>query len=555
MTSLQQALLLASILVPAILAAACIHPVWRARLSGLFVFAPLPAFLTAVATLLALGRGGAAAAIVLDPSRLELTLTLDQPRALLLAVVALLWMLAGWYARGYMRQDPQLGRFAVAWLLSLTGCLGVFIAGDLVSYYLLFALASLPAYGLVVHDGTAAARRAARIYIALAVLGEACMIVAFVLLASSTEGDSLLITKVVESLPNAPLRNQILVFLLLGFGLKAGLVPLHGWLPLAHPAAPMPASAVLSGAIIKTGIIGMIAFLPFGSTLTGWGVAITALGFVTAFYGVLVGLTQQNAKTVLAYSSVSQMGVVTAILGAGLASGSTAAPLMAAFYAAHHALVKGGLFLAVGVVGASASNRRWAVLVPATILALSLGGLPLTSGALAKSASKPFFASDLLSILSVLSAVGSTVLMLHFMRRLAAIAQPARHEASPALTVPWLATATASVAVPWILYGTTLSGDLREAVTPGILWSGLWPVLIGAALAAALRVVDPKLPAIPEGDVICTGERAARACFAQGRLLDPVDRALRHWPVAGAALLALLVVLGGALWLGTTGAA
>ena len=88
-----------------------------------------------------------------------------------------------------------------------------------------------------------------------------------------------------------------------------GLVPLHVWLPLAHPAAPMPASAVLSGAIIKAGVIGLIRFLPFDGALPDWGAVLTAVGLLTAFYGVAVGITQANPKTVLAYSSVSQMGL------------------------------------------------------------------------------------------------------------------------------------------------------------------------------------------------------------------------------------------------------
>ena len=97
-----------------------------------------------------------------------------------------------------------------------------------------------------------------------------------------------------------------------------GLVPLHVWLPLAHPAAPMPASAVLSGAIIKAGVIGLIRFLPLDGSLADWSAGLTSLGLVTAFYAVAVGITQANPKTVLAYSSVSQMGFVAAVLGAGL---------------------------------------------------------------------------------------------------------------------------------------------------------------------------------------------------------------------------------------------
>ena len=83
-------------------------------------------------------------------------------------------------------------------------------------------------------------------------------------------------------------------------------------MPLAYTAAPIPAAAVLSGAAVKAGVIGLIRFLPFGAALPGWGEALAWAGFVSAFYGVAIGLTQQDPKTVLAYSSISQMGVIAA---------------------------------------------------------------------------------------------------------------------------------------------------------------------------------------------------------------------------------------------------
>ena len=152
------------------------------------------------------------------------------------------------------------------------------------------------------------------------------------------------------------MARPALALLILGFGLKIGLVPLHVWMPLAYTAAPIPAAAVLSGAAVKAGVIGLIRFLPLRAALPGWGEALAALGLFSAFYGVAVGITQHNPKTVLAYSSVSQMGLIAAVLGMGLAAGDKASALAAAFYAAHHVLVKGALFLAVGVVAATGAR-------------------------------------------------------------------------------------------------------------------------------------------------------------------------------------------------------
>ena len=159
-------------------------------------------------------------------------------------------------------------------------------------------------------------------------------------------------------------------------------------MPLTYSAAPIAAAAVLSGSAVKVGVIGLIRFLPFDSAMPEWGDVLVIAGLFSAFYGVVIGITQANPKTVLAYSSVSQMGLLAAALGMGLSAGEKSAVLVAAFSASFHVLVKGGLFLAIGAV-ASTKRSVWLVLVPATVLALGLGGLPLTGGALAKLAMKP----------------------------------------------------------------------------------------------------------------------------------------------------------------------
>src|SRR5271169_3636634 len=178
---------------------------------------------------------------------------------------------------------------------------------------------------------------------------------AFVFMAAATPGSSLLIRDAVAALPTSPWLHAALALLILGFGLKIGLAPLHVWMPLAYTAAPIPAAAVLSGAAVKAGVI-FIRFLPFEPARPGWGGALAAAGLFTGFYGVAIGITQSNPKTVLAYSSVSQMGFIATVLGMGQAAGNGGVAMDAAFYAAHHLLVKGALFLAVGVVGLTGSR-------------------------------------------------------------------------------------------------------------------------------------------------------------------------------------------------------
>src|SRR5208282_550749 len=345
----------------------------------------------------------AGATLVLPEPPFRMTLALDLPGALLLGVAAFLWIVAGAYATAYLRGDPNAGRFAEWWLLTLTGSLGVFIAADLVSFYLTYSVVSLAAYGLIVHDGAPGSQRAGIIYVALAVLGEALLLMAFVFMAEATPDSSLLIRDAVAALSSSPWRDATLTLLILGFGLKIGLVPAHVWMPLAYTAAPVPAAAVLSGAAVKAGVIGFIRFLPLGTGMPGWGEALAASGMFSAFYGVVVGITQENPKTILAYSSVSQMGLLAAALGMGLGAGETGAALGASFSAAHHILVKGGLFLAIGVA-VTAGPRLWPVLIPAAVLALGLGGLPLTGGALAKLAVKGQLGDGAVGTLAILSA-------------------------------------------------------------------------------------------------------------------------------------------------------
>ncbi len=532
------ALLLATMLAPLGLLAAMAWPGPRQKIPFLLALAPLPGL---AAALLAEGQP----ALVLYADWLRLSFTLDGPAALLLGVAALLWSAAGHYAGAYLGATPGGARFAGWWLITLAGSLGVFIAGDLVTFYLAFALVSLAAYGMVVHDRTDAARRAGSVYLLLAVLGEICLLMAFALLAANLPTSTLAIADAVAALAHSPWRDTTVLLLILGFGLKAGLVPLHVWLPLAHPAAPMPASAVLSGAIIKAGIIGLIRFLPGDGGMEQWGMGLGVMGFVTAFWGVALGVTQQNPKTVLAYSSVSQMGVVMAAIGLGLAAGDATAPLAAAFYAAHHVLAKGALFLGVGVAFAIGRQRLGWVMLPVLVLVLSFGGLPLTGGWLAKAATKGQLGEGVAGVLAALSAAGTTMLMLHFAGRLRVVALAEAPGQAPAgLALPFGVMVLAAVALPWVLY----PGDIAEALSAKALWGAAWPVALGALGALALRRWGDALPRPPQGDVLVFAERGfAAAAGPLALAADRVERRLRTWPSAGLALLGIAVVLGVAM--------
>ena len=323
-----------------------------------------------------------------------------------------------------------------------------------------------------------------------------------------------------------------------GFALKMALVPAHGWMPLTYTAAPIPAAAVLSGAAVKAGVIGLIRFLPFD--LSGSGEILVVFGLCSAFYGVAVGLTQVNPKTVLAYSSISQMGVLATVLGMGLAAGDPGVRLDAAFYGANHVLAKGALFLAVGVVLSSTAARSPSFLVLAAIVGLGLGGLPFTGGALAKLAVKDGLGKGLVGSLAVASSVGTSLLMAHFVWTLTRVVGIGADRRIPRRL--WVAAAAAAIAVPWIL-ALILGGDLAGLLQPAILWASAWPVALGVVLWLGLVRVRGVLPVLPAGDIVGAMERAFRASYGIAGFFEWLDGKLRQWLVAGVALLGVTVAL------------
>jgi formate hydrogenlyase subunit 3/multisubunit Na+/H+ antiporter MnhD subunit len=470
------------------------------------------------------------------------SLWLDQPGGMLLAAAAVVWIVVSVFALTEGERRPNADRFAVSSLLTMAGSLGVFIAADLLTFYLVYTLVSIPAYYLVAHDEDAASRRAGGVYLAFALLGEAVLLIAFVMLAAGEPSGSLQIRDVVAALPASPWRDAALALIIIGFGMKIALVPLHGWMPLTYTAAPIPAAAVLSGAAVKAGVIGLIRFLPLGAIFPSWGEALAWLGFISAFYGVAIGVTQRDPKTMLAYSSISQMSVIAAALGMALVSVDQVAAADASFYAANHVLVKAALFLTVGVVPTLDGRARSLTLIVAGLLALNLGGLPLTGGALAKVSVKGLFGDGAAGAAAQLSAAATTALMLLFLIRLARSRKEERAEAWPGRLWPWLALATASLVIPWFIF----LGSPVEALEPAKLWDALWPMLVGAALAAGLWAARDRLPRIPAGDMVIAEEAAFRALAPLGAAFERIDRDFRQWPAAGLALLIVALALAAA---------
>ncbi|MGM0433646.1 MAG: complex I subunit 5 family protein [Pseudomonadota bacterium] len=388
------------------------------------------------------------------------TLGVDGLRWPLLCLVAALWTLAGAFAGPYLAQSKDRARFSVFWLVCLAGNAGLILAQDVVTFYSAFALMSFAAYGLIVHEGNARARAAARLYMGFAVCGEGLLLAG--MLMATHEAQSLSLSVIPGAVAGADSPHSIIGLLVAGFGIKAGLAGLHFWLPRAHPVAPTPASAVLSGAMIKAGVFGWLVFLPLGEgSWPGWGAALVGLGILGVFGAALVGVFSRAPKVVLAWSSISQMGMATLAVGVAMAAPGAAPAVMAAVVAfmLHHGLAKGALFLASAIGLPEQRLWRWPLLVAVAWPGLALVGIPGTSGAGAKESLKKALqtadgawagAADLLS----LGAVATALLVLNFLWRWRRGADRGR-AGHPVMLGGWLAVVLLSaVAVPlWQVFG------------------------------------------------------------------------------------------------------
>lgn len=523
-----------ALLTPLLCLGACAAPRLAAARPFLLAAAPIPALLAAV-------LAADSAPLILDQMLFPAVFVLDPPGALLLATSALMWIAAGLYAVAAMRDAARKGWFAASWLLTLLGNIGVFLAADVVSFYLAFALVSLPAYGLIVAQ-RGVSEDVGRLYVAVALLGEAFLIAAFVALALGAPDHSLLIQDGVGALAASPWRDAVICLLIAGFGAKIGVLPFHVWMPSTYRSVSLPAAAALSGAGVNAGVIGLLRFLPFDVVFAGWGDALFVVGMIGAFYGVAIGLTQRDIRAMLAYSSVSQMGLVAAVIGGGLTAGSALSAQGATLYAAHHGLAKGGLFLAIGVVLSARGKRRAWTLPIVALLALSLAGLPPTGGAVAKLAIKDSFGGGIAGILSLLSAVASTLLMLTFVARLRATPPLEEKTVAPGVVAPWLLVALASVAIPTVYYAET--SGFAGVFDPTFFWNALWPIAIGALLALIFRRAIDRAPHIPAGDMASLLRRGAPLAALTGRCAEKIDGVLRRWSVAAAMALAIAVAFG-----------
>lgn len=477
------------------------------RLRALVPFAALPALLVAMFA--------PAGTVNLPWLLLGARFGLDDTGRIFLLFTASLWLAAGIHGWSYLRDDTRRTAFFGFFAAAMAGNIGVILAQDAASFYVFFALMSFAAYGLVVHSCASDALHAGRVYIALVIAGELALFAAIVLWAHLAGSIYFADFQTAAASATAkPARNWAIGLTIVAFGIKAGAIPLHVWLPLAHPAAPTPASAILSGAMIKAGLLGWLRFLPYGSEVGRWGELMIAFGLFAAFAGALAGLLQRNPKSALAYSSISQMGFITVLVGTALAvpAAAPAATLAAAFYAFHHAFAKALLFLGVSMSGARSRAGRVAVTVGMALPALALAGAPLTSGAFGKAELKSVMAAAGWAGLAFplsLAAVGTTLVML----RTLDLVHRTRDAHAPGIGMwaGWGLLVAGCAFATWIPLHARIEFSVLPSAWVGALVSALWPILAGLGLAAASWHAgwsDDRL-SVPPGDFLVPLLRAS----------------------------------------------
>ncbi len=336
---------------------------------------------------------------------LSIAFRLDYPARAFSCLVAFIWPLVTLYAFEYLRRRPPVDRFYAFFMSTFGILIGVACAANLLTLYLFYELMTFMTLPLVMHEQKRESIRATVSYLLYSLTGAALALGGFFFFQvygvsmDFTPGGVLDIAKITAG-HNESMILTVTFLTLVGFGAKAGIVPLHAWLPTAHPQAPTPASAVLSGLITKAGVIAMfrvVYYVVGAEFLRGTWVQYAVLGMaaLTIFTGSMMAYIEKHFKKRIAWSSVSQVSYVVFAMMLLNADGINGAVLQIAA----HAMSKSCLFLSAGVViyctlrGANyhyvdqirGVGKELPITMTCFALAsLSLIGLPVTGGFAAK---------------------------------------------------------------------------------------------------------------------------------------------------------------------------
>ncbi len=384
------------------------------------------ALLLAEAVLVTVLVWGNVPAAVLFPlgESASITLACDGVSRLFALLVSYLWLIVGVFSFEYMDHEERRTRFFAFYLMTMGALVGICFAGNLITLYLFYEMMTLLALPLVIHSGTDEAMAAGLKYLGFSLLGAGLGLLGLFFLQRYSATDLFTPGGVLDASLTAGNETMLLVIylvMMIGFGCKTGMFPLFTWLPTAHPVAPSPASAILSGLLTKMGVLAIIRvtyFLYGTEFLAGTWVqkVVVSLALLTVFVGSMLAYKEKGLKRRLAYSTVSQVSYILFGLFLLTPTGVTGALYQVVF----HAMAKSGLFLAAGALICytghtkveqlrGVGKRMPAVMWAFTLCSLSLIGIPPVGGFV----SKWYLAQGALgSGLGVLGEVGDVVLVI-----------------------------------------------------------------------------------------------------------------------------------------------
>ncbi len=281
-----------------------------------------------------------------------LHLKLDMFRYVFVWLTAMIWFLTTMYSTQYLVNHKNRNRYYLFFMLTLASTIGIFISENFLNLFTFFEIMSFTSYALIINDEDDYSHDAGNTYIVMAVTGGLILLMGLFLLYNYTQ--TLDISQLRVSVSRlGDIKYLIVSLIIIGFGVKAGMVPLHIWLPKAYPAAPTPATIVLSAVLAKTGIFGII--LTIEVIMSGdfiISIVILILGFLNMFIGGFLAMMQRNIKRILAYSSMSQIGYI--LVGVGLIGilkeHRTIAIYGTLYHVINHGIFKALLFMGTGTI-------------------------------------------------------------------------------------------------------------------------------------------------------------------------------------------------------------
>jgi len=285
-------------------------------------------------------------------------------------VILLISLPSAVYSIGYLKEEYSRKKIFLAWILLISFVISMLLvvtARNILAFLIFWEIMSLVSYLLVVFDTNhEKSIQAGMIYIVMTHIGTAFLIAAFMMMYKYAGSFDFLIIKNACLCMPLQTKNIIFLLLLIGFGTKAGIVPLHIWLPYAHPQAPSHISSIMSGVMIKTAIYGIIRFVMFilGVNSPWWGALVLVLAVISCLAGVIYALMEHDIKKLLAYHSVENIGIILLGVGLSMLFQSLNMPYLAVFsliaglyHLINHAIFKGLLFLCAGSVYKATGTR------------------------------------------------------------------------------------------------------------------------------------------------------------------------------------------------------